>query len=864
MKMPSINKQSIGTFFLYHTEKLILVLCLALFGLFLWMGLKAKPFEGSTPSKLVSSAERADQHVKRADVWEAIKPHRKGRTNVLASIEGFEGAGALKANAYLIDPLSGVPALTRATRKDPGIVTPQNPVARHFRAPLLIASAPNERYSELTSVGDPNFGSGARGFSGGGDEDSGDEYGDEYGDFGGSRDFGGSLDFGGRGGRGGRDKEAEEEDVIPTVDAGSQIQQVHVDSMAGVIPKTHGIGAEKHSAHLVDVVCVSAVLDIQKQFKAFDVLTDSIGYFHERDKPIYQHVEIQRRVNGGKWVDRSEFIQFNLPSKYPAMHNMPKSEHFSAPDNTAPQYYDPALTGPNPPVAFVDYLPHIGHPELTETREFPDIVGDTEEVENPLDFEGGKSPSPSGARGARQSPIRGGNLGRISSPGSRAGRSVRPGATGRSLGRSPGRSPGRSASPGQRGSLGGSSTRGGSTDDEEFLQTRAGSDFTDYMKVLLAKRPEEKYKLVRFFDVVVNGVKSKTTFEYRMRVWVGDPNNEDPDGEFAAIQAGGGGSGTRTSGGGRARGGGDDEYGAEDEEYSPGRRSPGRSPGRSASGQSDENEPQWVEVTSQMTDIEVRRRLKEATASNPDSATGVINYTVSEMRKKKVKGPDGKETITEKFESIPVPTNHPFLRFARPSEWSESVTITVVPDNSQVAVGKIVPPKELKLKVNGVDAAFPAGEPQMEIVASTWSAEYGTAVPTKQTVSRGELLNFHTAAHIVHPITWKVYLTKNPNPAQGEDKFKVPIRTGKVIVDSMGGAEIPLPRAEKMRHSLASEILVMDSWGNLKLSNDMEDRTTYRNLLLQPDESQIVGRPKKRPKKKKRGRDDGDGLSDEF
>ena len=82
------------------------------------------------------------------------------------------------------------------------------------------------------------------------------------------------------------------------------------------------------------------------------------------------------------------------------------------------------------------------------------------------------------------------------------------------------------------------------------------------MKVLLAKRPEEKYNLVRFFDVVVNGVKSKTTFEYRMRVWVGDPNNEDPDGEFAAIQAGGGGSGTRTSGGGRARGGGDDEYGA--------------------------------------------------------------------------------------------------------------------------------------------------------------------------------------------------------------------------------------------------------------------------------------------------------------
>jgi len=160
------------------------------------------------------------------------------------------------------------------------------------------------------------------------------------------------------------------------------------------------------------------------------------------------------------------------------------------------------------------------------------------------------------------------------------------------------------------------------------------------------------------------------------------------------------------------------------------------------------------------------------------------------------------------------------------------------------------------LKVNGVDVSFPAGESKSEIVASTLSTKYGTAVPTKQAVSRGELLNFHVPAHIVNPITWEVFLTRSENfkTAQGEDKYKVPIKTNRVVVDAMGGTELPLPRAEKMRHNLASEILVMDSAGNFTISNDIEDRTTYRNLLLQPDEPQTLGQPK-RPKKSKRERD---------
>ena len=852
MKLPSINKQTIGTFFLHHTEKLILALCLALFGLFLWMGLKTEPFEKSDPSKLVSDVERADRHVKNPDVWEAIGPHRKGRTDVLTSIKKFEGNGALRASAYSIDTLSGVPALAKSPRTDPVLVAPQNPRAEYFRAPLLIAirrssggnrNVPNDGYSELTAVGDPNFSSGGRSFGSGDgyDEgaDFGDDFGDSYGDFGG-RDTG-------PGARGRAKDDDEEEDALPTVEAGSQVQPVHVDTMIGINPRTLGVDAQNYRARLLDVVCVTATLDIQKQFKAFDTLTDSIGYFHERDKPVHQFVEVQRRINGGAWEDRSEFVQVTLPSNYPEMHQMPKSVNSSAPDNTGPQYFEPVLTGPIPSVAFVDYLKFIGHPDLPGTREFPDLEDGEVAEENPLDF-GASTPG-----GVRQRPGRG-----VAGRGTPGGR--------------PGFSGGRAGT--QRG-LGTRGTAGSAAGEEEILQSRAGADFTDYMKALIAERPEERFKLVRFFDVFPGPLKSRAKVEYRIRVWVGDPNNEDPEGWFVSLQAGGGGSGTRSGGGGgRNSFGGGDDAGYDDEGYDDGPSSPGRrTPAARGVGQRGTNGrlgPQKTEITSNMKGIDVRRRLKQATeterVSQEDPDALLYDYTVAELRQKTVKGPDGKETVTEEYETIPVPAGHEYLRFARPSAWSDLATVIVTPDNSQVAVGKIVTPKQVKLKVGGVDTFFPVGEPQMEIVASTWSAEYGTAIPTKQTVSRGELLNFNSAAHIVHPITWKVYLTKNPRAAQGEDRFKVPIRTGKVVVDALGGDELPLPRAEKMRHNLAGEILVMDRYGNLKISNDIADRTTYRNLLLEPDESQTVGRPR-RPKKKKsvRGGDFGDDeYNDDF
>ena len=835
MKKPSLSKQSIGNFFLHHTEKLILALCLALFGLFLWMGLKTKPFDTHSPSDVVSMTDRANTHVKNPAVWDSIKPFRKGNTDVLGVIEN---SPRLKADSYKVDTLTGIPAKTLDARKDPVLESPQFPQAQHFTAPLVIAMT--ERFADeflnLPPVSAPELGSATRGGP--------DEYVEE-------EDEDEDEDFGGRGGRRGSSsrfgareaEEEEEEEVPPEVDAGSQFGIVNSHTWDGIIPSAHNIGADRNKSVLMDVVCVTAVLDVKKQFQSFGGFAGAIGFYPDRDKPIYQYVEVQRRIKGGKWVDRSKWIQFTLPGLYPPMHSMPKSFHSSAPDTVAPEHYDPVLTGPIPPIAMFDYTQFISHPKLSgKSRGFPGLEeeeafegGGVEDIFSPTDeLEHGTLP---------YNPQR---------PGAQRG-GPRPGGPPRGGGYSQGR----------RGAPG-SSTRGGSgtTGDDEFHQTRAGGDFSDYMNALQAKQPEDQYKLVRFFDVDPK-LRNNTTYEYRMRVWMADPNNEDLTHEFASYQEEGGGIGSV----GRPRGGGDeyegDAYDGYGEEGNGPRRPPGFGVGTNVLEEDREEVFEWVEIVSKMKDILVRRRLNRATASEPDPRTGRINYTVAELRTKNVKGPDGKMTVEETWEKIPVPAGFDFLRFARPSDWSDSVEINIARDNSQVAVGSVLPPKPVRLKVNGIDVSFPAEEPRSEVVASTWSSKYGTAFPTKQTVSRGELLNFHAVAHIINPINWRVYLTRSKNfkTAQGEDKYKVPIRTHKVVVDAMGGEELPLPRGEKMRHHLASEILIMDTAGNFKISNDLEDRTTFRNLLLQPDEPQAIGQPKRKKKKK---RDLGGEYGDEY
>jgi hypothetical protein len=385
------------------------------------------------------------------------------------------------------------------------------------------------------------------------------------------------------------------------------------------------------------------------------------------------------------------------------------------------------------------------------------------------------------------------------------------------------------------GGRGSSRGAGAATPGEEVKQTRSGGDFTNYWKALTAKKPTSDYKLVRFFDLQVNeGMK----YKYRMRVWVGDPNNEDPAGTFAMLQGGSAPSGLGGLGGSGNRGGigGSSDPDADEDDDS-------ESEAGSAAGQrSGSGSFNKLPITSKMKHPSVRKRLNLAREVTDPKDPTKKKYFVSEVRSQNEKG----EPVYEEIE-VPNPEKRPYLRFARPSEWSPEVEVQVESERGQVAAGQVQTPKMVRFTIGGKTVEIPGGEPAAEVAASVWNSDLGTAVTSKRTAHRGDALDFYGPSHVLHPITWRVYVAKNDSrTAEGERKYYLPIETGSVVVDTLGGDELPLPSSEKMRHNMASEVLVMDDTGKFHVQNDIDDRTTYRNLLFLADEPQTVGGEKAR------------------
>ena len=573
----------------------------------------------------------------------------------------------------------------------------------------------------------------------------------------------------------------------------------------------------------------------------------------------------------GQWSDHSELISFQIPSRFPNMHRLPKAFYPSAPDIVAPVNYDPILTGPIPPVVMFDYLPYVNHSKLMNSnRAFPDPVA--EEVlkdvgANDVFTTGGGNQGGFGFGGG------GGAAGKFSGGGG-GGMGMAAGGPG-----APGGAPG---GMGGRGGMGGAGMGGAGKGGAgmggagmggagmggtggfavEILQTRRGTDFTDHIKALDAKTSKSQYRLVRFFDVLIN-TKLNATYEYRMRLWIGDPNNEDLTQEFASRQGG-----VPVMTGGFDSGMDDEEDDEEEDEEDDEEYGYDPNAGRGlASGNQNGGEPvaKYVAITGPMKHPDVRKRLNRARQErNPK--TGEVTYFVSEVTGQDA---DGKNIIEEvKVPKVGVGFTETgetiysdYLRFARPSPWSDPVAVYARTQNSQVAGGQVEPSKKARVKINNEDIEIPISEPKAELAASVWwKKDLGTALPTKQTVYRGDALDFITPSYFLHPVTWQVQVAKNDISMEDETQYLVPIETGKVIVDAIAGEELALPRTEKMRHNLASEVLVMDEFGNFSVRNDMVDSTAFRNMLFLADESQIVGKPKIR----KKSRDDPAGGAGKF
>ena len=136
MKLPKINKQTIQSFFLYHAEKLIILLALGLMGWFFWSGYKTEVFDETTPQQLKTMADQAGTYINADDSWNQIADSRMA-VESLPIIINDEGIAASEFERRI--PSVAVKSL--APRSDPELFPVTDLIATPFTSPIFLATS---------------------------------------------------------------------------------------------------------------------------------------------------------------------------------------------------------------------------------------------------------------------------------------------------------------------------------------------------------------------------------------------------------------------------------------------------------------------------------------------------------------------------------------------------------------------------------------------------------------------------------------------------------------------------------------------------------------------------------------------------
>ena len=239
-----------------------------------------------------------------------------------------------------------------------------------------------------------------------------------------------------------------------------------------------------------------------------------------------------------------------------------------------------------------------------------------------------------------------------------------------------------------------------------------------------------------------------------------------------------------------------------------------------------------------MQDQLVRDRLKLSREEEDEKGNPI--YYVSEFYR-------GDDKPTE----VQVPEGFDYLRFARPTKWSDPVAVTVGGSSPQFFAETVETPRTVKVG----DREIPIEERRVSMVAELENPELsGMAMAGKKEFSVGDLMNFSEPITIMHPVSQSVHFLEEAN-----------FETGATVVDVMGGDRLDLPKGEPIQYSMPGESLVMGSDGQFRVTNDIEQRIFARHALRTPDEKSEYGKRKKRKKSKSGfgGRDDGFDFGDE-
>jgi hypothetical protein len=799
MKKPNIDfsKQGIQKFLLYHVEKIFLAIGIVLLGVFFWLGFSTPKYDKQTPKGLVDLSQRAHSHIVSDTSWNEISKFRQADDAAPQRIEQAENK-RIKPEAYPYQYVLGTPVMTAGLRKDPELNPAQYLMADSFPASVLLTTRGNDALNKLELAAETVSGDAF----GGGDRDRGGGIGSGGGGGGGLPDEGGSRR---------PDRASSATKRTPTRDdgviaPGDVLPTYERQELAGVRPNFLQLSSSSNRAWLCNVTAVTGIVRFENQSQKFNqVLASARGYYPKRDRPIYQYMQIMRQEEGDdpdKWEDITDKIMEQQVARYTDF----------APEVVDPEFYDPVLTSPIPTMTQVDYRdyclwPLPGHDLPTDLNAPKDFTGITmrEMMAGKTDAKSGKEEQ------APKDPF--------ATPA--AGEESRPAAGDKSGGGRGGRDRGgRDRGGRDRGGPGDGIPSSGERPDapsssEIAEEVQVGSDRSIYEAVADSMSKRAPYRLVRFFDIETVGKNDKPKkVRYKVRLWLRDPNNENPDKEaYDKARKPGGDRGRGIGAGGGASG-----AGLPDDGPPPGGDRGDRG-GAGGKGRADEPEDTsvYVAVTDKMLDPEVRERISSQRA-NPE-----------------------------------YPPDKKLLEYTVPTEWSEPTDWVVVGGENQAEMfaGRIDPPKTTKIN----DQYLEKGEPVANIAAVTWNADFGIPVPANREARRSDVLNFTALAHILHPIDWTVRKIPDAN-----------IETNAMVVDMMGGREIRELNNSRspIKYYLPGEVLLMGANGELIVRNNSEDKQDYFHALLLEDEIAEMGGKKKvaDEEDKSRDRDRGRGGGD--
>ena len=764
MKVPKINGSSIKNFFFYNVEKVILGISLVLLGLLFYLGMSSDKYD-KTPDKLVAETRNAASYISKPANWEMISEYRKG--DVLVPERIAKASTPVDSSGYKILGLSMIPKALQL-RSDPPLPVVTDLEAGVIRATIAVSLDDRKNFS------DPLLGLPLAIRQFGPDEvkKKGSRSSDSIAD--------GIAEAGIRAGgsntkskkKRGREKEKDPQ-LTAEPDGWHGLPGVQEAEQGCLRPNNLGISAESCMAVKRNVVVVNALVEHRKLWKEQEqVLANSVAWYPKRDLPQYEFLQIEKRSIGqdGKpsaWKDVSEWINFGQSDFNPG-------SFVSGPEVVAPENFDSNLTNAIPALMGVDYSKYVLHSKLAR-RVFKkkEIV---EKEPDALDVLEGKQTEEDDEHQRFNNARNGGRREKGSLVKSNRGGGSRMMGSSREFDRED--------------RMGGKFGQNG--------EGRTSTDMTAYTELADPRlEPESDYKAVRFFDMRVSADKPMR-YEYRVRLWLKDPNATDPEatrGDFAS------------------------QRGMDDDMEMAGS-------GRRGSKKGEKKIFQKTDINFTMQDQRVRDRLKLSREEVDEDGNPV--YYVSEYY-----GGENKPT------EVKVPDGFAYLRFTRPTKWSLPVAVTVGGASPQFFADAVEAPRTAKV----AGGEIPIEEPKVNVVTELENPDLkGMEMAAKKEFSVGDLMDFSEPVTIMHPVAQSVHFLEEAN-----------FETGATLVDVMGGERLDLQKGEPIQYSLPGESLVMGADGKFRVTNDIDQRTSARFALRAPDEKVEFGKRKKKKKAKSLG-----------